>query len=90
MLGRLRSRRHVFEAGRDHFHHKLLDSGLSVNQTVFAAGLVHAAFVLIGVMANNYPELEPLLFWAFVASVAIHHFVTPSLLRRLSLKLNHA
>lgn len=90
MVGRLRSRRHVFEAGRDHFHHKLLDSGLSVNQTVLTAGIVHATFVFIGVKLNEFPELEPMLFWAFVASVAIHHFVTPTVLRRLSLKLNEA
>ena len=90
MVGRLRSGRHIFEAGRDHFHHRLLDSGLSVNQTVLAAGFVHASFVCIGIKINEYPELEPMLFWAFVASVVIHHFATPAVLGRLSLKFNHA
>ncbi len=90
MVGRLRSGRHIFEAGRDHFHHRLLDSGLSVNQTVLAAGAFHATFVCIGVKVNEYRELEPILFWAFVATVVIHHFATPIVLNWLSLKLNNA
>ncbi len=89
MVGRLRSRRHIFEAGRDHFHHKLLDSGLTVNQTVLCAGFVHLMFVCIGIKLNQYPEFEPMLFWAFVAAVVTHHFLTPTALRLVSYKLNH-
>ena len=80
MVKRLKERRSPFDAGRDHIHHMLLDSGFSVNQTLFIMGSVHLVLVLIGFSLVLNSALEPLYFWAFVALVVGHHFLTPRLL----------
>lgn len=82
VIKRLRERRSPFSAGRDHFHHQLLDAGFSVNETVLTLCTVHGAMLGVGVLANAHPVLEPVLFWGFVALVVFHHFATPVLLAR--------
>jgi len=77
IIGRLRRGKSVFEAGRDHIHHQLLDSGFSVNAAVIICCLLHLSFALTGLMANGNESLEPLLFWSFAACVCLHHFCTP-------------
>ncbi len=88
MVGRLLDGRSPFHAGRDHLHHRLLDSGLSVNATVLTMAAMHGLLVLIGVFGNGDATLEPLLFWGFVLLVVVHHYITPKLLGRVSARVH--
>ena len=83
MVGRLVRGRSPLSAGRDHFHHLLVDAGASVNATVAIMVGVHVSIVLIGCAFNTVPAAEPFLFWAFVLMVIAHHFLTPRLVRHL-------
>jgi len=80
MVNRIAARKSPFSAGRDHLHHRLLDSGFSVNQTVLCVCAIHSVFVIIGMIANNHRELEPFLFMGFVLCVLLHCFITPIIL----------
>ena len=75
---------HRSRRGRDHLHHRLLDSGLSVNATVLIMSAMHGLLVLIGVFGNGDAAMEPWLFWGFVMLVVFHHYGTPRLLERVS------
>lgn len=80
MVKRLKERRSPFDAGRDHVHHMLLDSGFSENQTLLIMTIAHLLLVLTGLTLVFNATLEPLYFWGFVALVILHHFYTPKLL----------
>ena len=80
MVKRIRERRSPFDAGRDHIHHMLLDSGFTVNQTLLIMGSAHLLLVLAGVSLVFNAALEPVYFWAFVVLVVLHHYFTPRLL----------
>lgn len=84
MVRRVLSGKSPFAADRQHFHHRLLDNGFSVNQTVFVTAATHSAFVLVGLVSNQFKSLEPVLFWLFVVTVLIHFFFTEKLLDRFS------
>ncbi len=78
MVGRLRRGASPFKAGRDHFHHRMLESGYQPNEVLTIVCLIQAAMIMIGIICSIHRELEPILFWAFVAFVIMHHFVLPS------------
>ena len=80
MVERLRRGMSPFAAGRDHIHHKLLDSGLSVNVVLLIILVAHSAIVSIGLILNKTQSAEPILFWLFVLMVIAHHFLTPRVL----------
>jgi len=82
MVGRILSRRSPFDAGRDHFHHLLIDNGVSINRTVIVMVSIHTAIVLTGLLFNAYSPSEPYLFWTFVIIVIAHHFITPRVVFR--------
>ncbi len=79
VLGRLQARRSPFAAGRDHLHHRLLDQGFSVNKTVSIMLGCHLLLVLVGLLGNLRPALEPFMFWGFVLLTCAHAIVTPRL-----------
>ncbi|MDO6461362.1 undecaprenyl/decaprenyl-phosphate alpha-N-acetylglucosaminyl 1-phosphate transferase [Granulosicoccaceae sp. 1_MG-2023] len=81
MVRRLFEGRSPFEAGRDHLHHLLIDQGFSVNSALAIMCFAHIVFVSVGLLANQVPGAEPLLFWAFVILVAAHLVLTPRLLQ---------
>ena len=83
MVGRLLAKRSPFDADRSHFHYKLIDSGLSVNQTVATIMLIHSVFIIIGLLANALSLFEPILFWSFTLIVVLHYFFTDRLIRAL-------
>lgn len=83
IVRRIRERRSPMSAGRDHLHHKLLDRGLSVNQTVGLMTLLHATMALAGVWLNDHRQYEPLFFAAFVILVAIDIFFRDRIINRL-------
>jgi len=87
IANRLKRRQSAFVAGRDHLHHKLMDSvGLTVGRTVFFMGLVHFIFVLIGIVVSLYPDLEAIAFWLFILMVIFHFVATPYFLMKVSAK----
>ena len=63
--------------GRDHMHHRLIDAGWSINRTVATMLAVHTGMVVVGVLANAYPALEPVLFLGFVVLVLCYHAALP-------------
>lgn len=80
---RIANGRSPWLGARDHLHHRLLDSGLSVNRTVLAMGSLHALLVLAGVTAELRGVAEAPLFFGFVSLVLLHHYGTPRLLERV-------
>ena len=84
VANRLKRRQSAFTAGRDHLHHKLIDSvGFTVGRTVLYLGLVHLVFVLIGVVVSLQPDLEAAAFWLFIVIVFLHFIATPHLLNKV-------
>ena len=81
MVRRLFEGRSPFEAGRDHLHHLLIDQGFSVNSALAIMTFIHLLFVTVGLLGNQSPGAEPMLFWAFVVLVAAHLVLTPRLLQ---------
>jgi len=87
IANRLKRRQSAFVAGRDHLHHKLMDSaGLTVGRTVILMGLIHFIFVMVGIVVSLYPELEPIAFWLFILMVFFHFVATPYLLKKVTTK----
>jgi len=82
MVGRMLRGESPLAANRDHFHHQLVDNGLSVGQTVLIMAGIHALIVSIGLAVNSIPSTEPYLFWGFVVMVVSHFFITPKLVNR--------
>ena len=89
MATRILAGRSPFSADRGHLHHRLLDEGYSVNQTVTIAAILQAALVIVGVVGNVFPKQETTLFWIFVALVVIHFSSTSKLLRSVKRKISH-
>lgn len=84
MYGRILASRSPLNADRSHFHHKLIATGFSVNQTVAIMGIFQIGFVLVGVVCNEIPKLEAILFWLFVLVIIIHYYLTPVILKYVS------
>ena len=76
MVGRLLAKRSPLAADRTHFHYKLIDSGLSVNQTLVILVLIHSVFIFVGLLSNATSLFEPILFWSFTLIVVLHYFFT--------------
>jgi len=69
-----------FQAGRDHFHHLLQDTGLKVNTSLLIMTTIHLLFVTVGVLASLFPMIENYLFWIFIVIVFGHcSILTPFL-----------
>ena len=72
--------RSPFSPGRDHLHHRLLNAGLNVKQTVL---LMHGAAIVFGLigLAGHFVGLpEGMMFTGFLALFAIYMFVSRRLL----------
>jgi len=61
-----------FTAGRDHFHHKLLDAGFSSRSTLLILFSIHACMLCVGIVAHFQDTSAALLFWAFVILTLVH------------------
>ena len=80
MVRRICERRSPFDADRNHLHHKLLDAGFSVNQTVVVMGIVHTIFISVGVLSNFAQMFEPVFFWSFVVIVLAYFWKSHSII----------
>ena len=85
MLRRIFNKRSPLLADRNHLHHQLLDTGLSVNKTVLTMLGIQFLFITIGVLSNYSNNLDPLFFWAFVLTTATHFLYTPVAIKRLTI-----
>jgi len=83
IVKRLREKRSPLSAGRDHFHHDLLDGGLSVNATVLTLTFLHALMALAGVWLNSHQQFESLFFGGFVTLVLFDFLFRGQLIARL-------
>jgi len=82
MVRRISEQRSPLNAGRDHFHHRLVDSGISVNASVGILATIHLILVTGGVLVSLNRTLEPYAFWLFVSIVMAHHFVSPVAIKK--------
>ena len=71
IVSRTMNRQSPFGADRTHLHHKLMDSGISVNHTVLILCGLHFGLILfaITVSRSGYQYSDALLFWGFIALV---------------------
>lgn len=80
MVRRITEKRSPFDADRNHFHHKLLDAGFSVNETVCLMAGAHFVFICVGLFSNNAPVYEPIFFWFFVSIVLAYFWKSESII----------
>ncbi len=75
---RILSGKSPLKPGRDHLHHLLIDSGMSVNQAVGRLVFLHCIMVLVGVSTKFFIEshADLVLFWAFVGLVLLRIIFT--------------
>lgn len=84
LIARRRARgQSPFHADREHIHHFLQASGLSVNATLVVLVAVSAAFGAVGVMGWRVGVPEPVLFWCFFFLFFAYHFAIKAAWRRL-------
>ncbi|ALO46437.1 undecaprenyl/decaprenyl-phosphate alpha-N-acetylglucosaminyl 1-phosphate transferase [Pseudohongiella spirulinae] len=72
--------RSPFSPGRDHLHHRLLNAGFNVKQTVL---MMHGAAIVFGLigLAGHFAALpDGMMFTGFLALFAIYMFVSRRLL----------
>jgi UDP-GlcNAc:undecaprenyl-phosphate GlcNAc-1-phosphate transferase len=77
MVRRLFNRQSPFEAGRDHFHHVLLDLGLSPGQAAWLMVAVSSVFGGIGVLGPHFGVPEPVLTYGFLLMATCFWVLTP-------------
>ena len=71
MLQRDINRKSPFHPDREHLHHLLLDSGMTVNKTVTFLLAIHLTLIAVGIAAFEIygRSADAALFWGFVALV---------------------
>lgn len=84
MVERTRRGKSPLRAGRDHLHHRLMDSGMSTAACVVVMLTMHAVLVIIGLIGNHFAFPMYVMFWGFVALTVAHHFTTSRLVQQLS------
>ena len=68
---RLAKRTSPFRADRKHFHHLLLDAGMSQRQAVLTLYAVAAAFGAVALMVGSFAKLVALVVLTILMAVAI-------------------
>lgn len=69
ILRRARNRRSIFKPDREHFHHKLVDFGLSQKQTVIFIYFLNFALGLVGLLTIRVSKTRGIL--VFLAAVLV-------------------
>lgn len=74
IVRRVQRKRSPFDPDRTHIHHVLEHTGLSIRRSVLLLSLAQAALVAIGI--GFYLSRTPgwLVFWSFVALIAIYYY----------------
>lgn len=86
MVGRAIKGKSPLKAGRDHLHHRLMDTGMSQVSCVLGMLVFHSALVIIGLLGNQYDFPMPVLFWGFVALTIAYHFLAARLIDQFCLR----
>ena len=81
---RLAKRRSPFRADRKHFHHLLLDAGLSQRQAVVLLYAVAALFGVVALRVGSYDKLLAMIALIFIMAAAIAALVWQGQTRRRS------
>ena len=79
---RLYHHRSPFKADRGHFHHLLLDVGLSQRQAVLTLYGVSAAFGTIALVSSSFAKFVALIILALIMAMAIYILVSLSVKRQ--------
>jgi UDP-GlcNAc:undecaprenyl-phosphate GlcNAc-1-phosphate transferase len=83
---RLWQRRSPFKADRGHFHHLLIDVGLSQRQAVLTLYAVSATFGLIALFSSTFAKFVAFIILVLMMAMAIYILVSLSVRRQQSLK----
>jgi UDP-GlcNAc:undecaprenyl-phosphate GlcNAc-1-phosphate transferase len=73
--------RSPFKPDRMHLHHRLIDSGMSVQRTVLTMVAIHASLITVGISVSFTVPMwsDMLLFWGFVLLVLLQTSKHPSM-----------
>ena len=83
IVARLRKGKSPFCAGRDHLHHRLINTGLTPGSCVIVMLSLHSFLVIIGLIGNYFAFSSQLLFWSFVTLIIAYHFISPKVIDNL-------
>ena len=72
VLGRFLSRTSIIAADRNHAHHLLNQLGLADFSVLCILAAVHATFVGIAICSTLLEWHDSVVFWGFIASLAIY------------------
>jgi UDP-GlcNAc:undecaprenyl-phosphate GlcNAc-1-phosphate transferase len=86
VIRRLYRRTSPFRADRGHFHHLLLDVGLSQRQAVLILYAVSAAFGITALFSGSFAKLIALIILVIIMAMAITILLTISLRRQKLIK----
>ena len=79
-----------FEPGRDHFHHHLIDSGLSNRQSLLTIVMIQLCFMGVGIASNFGLIQVHVSFWGFVFVTVMHFVFTPRIITHLNTKTQNS
>ena len=83
IVSRLRAGSSPFKADRNHFHHKLIDTGFSPIHTVVIIVAIQIVIVFTGVSSNSIGVDSSIFFYLFVAITVVFHFYVDELCQLL-------
>jgi UDP-GlcNAc:undecaprenyl-phosphate GlcNAc-1-phosphate transferase len=75
-IRRLLKGKSPFAADREHLHHLLLDTGLTVTKTLLIILGLAICFALIGLLGLYLGVQENIMFWAFIGIFTIYFFIS--------------
>lgn len=87
MVKRILEKKSPFSAGRDHFHHLLVDSGLSTRKTLAILLLVQITAICGAFIAMSRELPDAIMFWLFVGITVCHFLFTRRIVHFINRKL---
>jgi len=70
--GRVRRRVPIAQPGRDHWHHILIDGGLSARQATLFIGSIAIIIAVVGLVMNHRDVSESIIFYIFVGFICVN------------------
>jgi hypothetical protein len=62
----------VSQPGRDHWHHLLIDGGLSARQATLFIGSIAIIIAVVGLVMNHRDVSESIIFYIFVGFICVN------------------
>jgi UDP-GlcNAc:undecaprenyl-phosphate GlcNAc-1-phosphate transferase len=70
--GRVRRRISIAQPGRDHWHHLLIDGGLSARQATLLIGSIAIMIAVVGLVMNHRDVSESTMFYFFIGFMCVN------------------